>query len=379
MVELQLPKLIARVRFPSLAPRAVQCVEVRSSSTKVPPKMVAFGLLPPDTEHVSAAPWHAPPMPSAPGTRTVDRRIYFYRLDAGIDASGTPLPLNLSPTIEAVAAVPFEVDSPRYWIQSDGDAIALWPNTPTRSFSEFSLAAIRRSALPQSELNGNLSDLPLARGAGLHEPIHIKIFDNNIMGVEFNFYGPRPSRLPQYLQHVISGSPHFAIQPLLRQDVAEQLERHEELRVLKLFVRRSYVDDLASASESLSDAFSSIKSLSQAKVLGLTLKPEPNQRTSLGKKILKGVKKLAQRPDKVENVITFQAKGINADTGRVEALDLLQDKLIYTRQVVTVGGNSRAVDPTAAFAAIEGAYSESRAAIEGATGLGTIDGSQDHD
>ncbi|WP_146081601.1 hypothetical protein [Clavibacter michiganensis] len=311
-------------------------------------------------------------MPSPSSPRQVERRIYFYRIDAGTDSSGAPILLDLRPTIERASNIPFAEDSPRYWTQRDGDAIALWPHPSGASFGEFSLAAIRRTSLPQSELLGNLTNLQLMRGAGLHEPIHFKLFDNNIVGVEFNFYAPRPSRLAQYLQHALSDAPDFTLQPLLRQNVAAQLGKHGELRVLKLFIRRSYAAELSSSSDSLSSAFASIKALSNAKVLGLTLKPEPNQRTPLGKKILKGVKSLAARSELSENVVTFQTRGVNSETGKVETLDLLQDKLIFNRRIVTLGENTRAVDPHATFAAIQEAYQESRALVESAPGIGDV-------
>lgn len=57
--------------------------------------------------------------------------------------------------------------------------------------------------MPLVEEAGGLNGLNLTTNQGLYEPIHLQVFANNIIGVEFNFYGPRPSRLGSYLRQAI--------------------------------------------------------------------------------------------------------------------------------------------------------------------------------
>lgn len=312
--------------------------------------------------------WHNAGMAKTGGPREVERRIYFYRADAGADTSGAPVPLDLSQVLQKVQETPFTAGSARYWDQRGGDAIGLW-TAPSSSHDRFVLAAVRRSNLPQSELNGTLTALPLGAGAGLHEPIHIRVFPDNIFGIEFNFYGPRPSRLPLYLRHVVSSSPDFTLEALLRQDTQDQLSHQRELRLLDLQVRPSYAAQIRQAHKGLGNALEEMGKASKAQIVGLTLRPEPHGRTSLGSKMLKGVKKLAKLNDLPENVLKFKAKGVNDLTGRVETINLLEDQLVSTRKVVTLGPKSRAVDPDAAFGAIDMAYDELRPQLLVAAGI----------
>lgn len=308
-------------------------------------------------------------MPKTGGPRTVERRIYFYRADAGADISGTPVPIDLTRVLQEVDQTPFAAESNRYWAQRGGDAIGLWTSNTGDAHDRFVLAAVRRSNLPQSELNGILADLPLGAGAGLHEPIHIRVFPDNIFGIEFNFYGPRPSRLPLYLRHVVSSAPQFTLEALLRQDAQDQLEDQRELRLLDLHVRPAYAAQVATANKKLGRAVSELGRASRAEVVGVTLKPEPNGRTALGPKLLKGVKKLTTLPNLTENVLKFKAKGVNDLTGRVDTINLLEDQLVSTRKIVTLGPNSRAVDPVAAYDAIEQSYDELKPQLLQAAGI----------
>jgi hypothetical protein len=298
----------------------------------------------------------------------IERKIHFYRADAGADDSGAPVALDLEAIVAAVEQVPFGPESKRYWQQRGGDAIGLWTDS-AGNLDRFSLAAVRRSSLPQSELNGTLAALNLGAGAGLHEPIHIRVFQNNIVGVEFNFYGPRPSRLPLYLRHVVSSSPKFVLEALLNQDAQEKLSHYSELRMLEFYVRPSYAQEVREASKSFGKAIAALSETSKADVLGLILRPEPNQRHSLGGKALRAVQKLAGRSDLAENVLRFKAKGVNDQTGRVEVVDVLDDQLVSKQRIITVGATSRAVDPVAAYEAIGSAYQELRPQLLVAAGI----------
>lgn len=297
-------------------------------------------------------------------TKTVERTIHFYRADAGA-VQGVPRTLDLELALNAVSKLAFDDGSRRYWEQPTGDVIAVWTDeSPTPRWDRFSLATVRRTGLPRAEHKGRLKAVPLASGAGLHEPIHIRTYPDNIFGIEFNFYGPRPSRLPQYLQYAAGDAcPAFTLEPLLRRDVADQLTHQGDLRLLDLQIRSSYAATIERAQPRLGRALVAAAEASNAQVVGLTLRPEPHGRHSLARHVLDFAKSLAARADLQENATRFRIKGVNADTGQVDELDLLETRLVSKQQMVSIGGNSRAIRQDSAFAAIDVAYDELKAQL----------------
>ena len=288
----------------------------------------------------------------------LDRSIYFYRIDAG-KAGGKPLPLDLAPYIESVGKLDFNDGSKRYWDQPSGDPIALWTDE-TGAADRFALATIRRSALPRREHKGKLSSLPLEPGAGLHEPIHVRLFDQNIVGVEFNFYGPRASRLPQYLTHALGqAAPSFSLDPLIRQDVVDQLDKQKDLRLVELQIRAAYASQLSKAKHGkLSPLLKEMAKVADSEVVGLVLRPEPYGHTFLGSGIVKSIKKIAEDPATRVNAVQFRTRGVNPVSGHIDELNLLDDKLVSQQSIVRLGRNSRAVDSASAYSAIGIAYEE---------------------
>jgi hypothetical protein len=305
--------------------------------------------------------------------KTVERRIQFFRADAGA-TNGIPNDLDLTSSIEAVANLPFKEGSKRYWMQDNGDAIAVWmPEGTNAGLDRFAFAGVRRNALPRAELNGTLSALPLTVGQGLHEATHVRFFSNNIVGVEFNFYAPRVTRIPSYFNNALSAVPEFSLEPLIRQDMLELLRKQQELRMLSLQVRRSYVDTVAKADKSLGKALKALTQASSAEIVGLVLRPDAYGKSPLSKDIFTFAKKLAKRDDLRPNSTQFVVRGVNSESGRVDVVDLLQDQLVGKRSVLTVGNRSRAVKSTSAYEAIESAYSELKDELESAAGISLVE------
>jgi hypothetical protein len=130
--------------------------------------------------------------------------------------------------------------------------------------------------LPQLEQAGTVSDLDIGLDAGLLEPVHVVFFTDNIVGADFNFYGPRLSRLGYYLRIKSTNAvPLATFHPLLRNDVAEQLDHLTELRLFDLKVKASYARTIREADESLGDAFAANARVldGDAEEIQLVLKP----------------------------------------------------------------------------------------------------------
>ena len=292
---------------------------------------------------------------------TLERAIHFYRANIGIDSGGRPLLFDPVPALVRIGKLPFTDDpSGRYLLGDDGNAVCAWPG-PSASTATLRFCQIRRTGLPQLEQAGRVSDLDIAANAGLLEQVHVVFFSENIVGADFNFYGPRLSRLGYYLrvksENVV---PLATFEPLLRQDVAEQLNHLTEIRLVDLKIRAAYVDTIRRRDDSLADAFAANARVLNGDVdeIEVILRPAQGRRKKALQRLIEPLKALARGEGLQDNAARFQVKGRHDETGRVETIDLLRDQLIVRKQILRLGERSRAVEADSAFAAIRAAHTE---------------------
>jgi hypothetical protein len=315
--------------------------------------------------------WEHPVAAQRTSTSTpavVERRIYFYRIDAGTDAAGRPLSFDPLPLCVRINALPFTPEG-RYWQDGDGNATCCWVDRdwPTHRLR---FGHIRRLGLPQVERGGALSALRIPAASGLVEQVHIVFFPNQIIGSEFNFYAPRIPRLAQYLAAKAGDlCPGVAFEPLLRQDVAEQLSHLRDVRLMRLRIRASYAAQVARADEDLGSAFKAAQRAGDAEELEIALKSLPHSRRPLAERLLTAVKQLASLEDLRSEASRFEIKGLSDLTGKVEQVDILSDQLIARGQIICLDTRTRALNPESAYAAIEQAYAALRDQLVVAAGL----------
>ena len=293
---------------------------------------------------------------STPGT--LERKIYFYRADIGTDEGGQPLPFDPSHALDAIDSLPFTNDAHgRYEFDADGNALSVRRHHTVPNVT-LQFGRVRRNGLPQLEQAGNISDLVLDADAGLLEALHVVFFSDNIVGAEYNHFGPRVSRLGSFL-HDKSGKavPRATFNAILRGDAARQLDRLSDLRVLELSVLPSFVDVVRQSHVSLADALAANgRVLENPKVLQVILKPQREASTGFLANMIEGLKELVSNGNVREGADRLQVHGKCQDTDRVETIDLLKDQLISTKAIVRMNPRSRALVPAAAFQAIEEAY-----------------------
>jgi len=301
-----------------------------------------------------------PPRRRTGAFQTVTRNIHFYRADTGYGEDGHLVPLDVDAVLTAVHSRPFTPSDlgGRYLAQDDGEDLCAWVDAEA-SPQRLRLARLRRDALPQAEMAGQLSDVALARGAALYEAVHLLFLPDNVIAAEFNFYGPRPTRLPGYLAALVGALPTpFVMEQILRQDAADQLDRQSGLRLLDLRVRPSYAATVMQADPSLGAALEAAAGVGEADVVGVVLQAEPRTRSArLGQGLLTGVRRLARRSDLRDNASRFAVSGIGPD-GLVEKINVLSDALVSVQQIARLGRTSRAVDQDSAYAAVQAAYRE---------------------
>lgn len=292
---------------------------------------------------------------------TAKRSIHFFRIDGGSSEDGIPIAVNLHATLQKVDGLPFRNSESggRYVTSGDADQ-CVWIDEVGES-CKLRFANVRRNALPQAEAGGQLRDLDLAANAGICEVSHLCIFPEGIVGIEFNFYGPRPSRLAPYLHRTVGDDcQQFKLEALLRQDVAAVLQRKKAVRKLTLSVRRPYIDVVEQADISLGAALRAAEAASHADCVGVYLEPEPYQRRDLDDGIMRMLRRLAPRRDLRENARALKATVIDQDTNRAEEIDLLRDELISEKKILRQHGRTRVLLSDDAYNKIAEAYAERR-------------------
>ena len=310
-------------------------------------------------------------MVSGGAPETLERKVYFYRVDIGTDEGGQPLVYDPAPALDVVDSLPFtNDDNGRYLFDTDGNALSLRTHSRIPSVSVL-FGRVRRNALPQLEQAGNVTDLILAADQGLLEETHVAFFPNNIAGAVYNHFGPRASRLGSYLhQKSAEAVPFASFKQLLRAEPSAQLDRLGDLRVLEMTITPAYVDVVRQADSSLGDAFeANARLLESPKGLSLVLKSERVAAGGfLGRMggVLRG---LLNNGSIREGALRLQARGYCNDTEIVDTLDLLSDNFISTKAIVRMNTRSRALDPGAALRAIREAYGDLRDELEIAAGV----------
>lgn len=301
---------------------------------------------------------------------TVTRNIYFYGADLGVDEAGRLLPFDLTRALQHIDNMPLRGPERRFQLPDDRVSYC-WVDKSSVPRQRLRISNIRRSGFPFVELDGNLTPLDIRQGSGLSDHIHVVFFEDNIVGADYNFYGPRISGLERYLAAKANQWCHnltFGI--LIDPDTAERLNRYEELRVLELRMRPSDGEILRNYSESLADSYQSANDLLDKDAqLELVLRPKSHSRAGIGRDILQRVKRMFLNEELREKASRFRVQGINQLGETEDVIDLLSDDLVVRKPMIKQGERSRAVDAESAYQAIIEAYEEVERKLARATRL----------
>jgi len=305
-------------------------------------------------------------------SNTIEREIYFYRVDCGTDASGKPIPFNPIPTLEHIEKLKWSGKVTRYW--RDGDKLTgCWVDS-TKMPCTIRLGSIRRSDFPQVEELGEVTPLEIPENSGLVEQTHIVFLGDNIAGCDFNFYGPRITRLAYYLAEKAVGiaPPILNFTPILRQDIYKQLKKVKYLKLFNLKIRAPFAETIREIHENLGEAFKAAQRAGEADEIELVLKPS-NRSTSKGwlaDGLLDATLKLSKQRDIQYESMKFVVSGYDEEKQKIVSLDLLSDKLIVKKSILRVERRSKALNPKSAYNAIIAAYDELKDEISISGSLG---------
>jgi hypothetical protein len=301
--------------------------------------------------------------------KEVQRKIFFYRLRVQPDSNGNTPPFDLKQILSRIDGLNFDETQGRYLTAPDDNVYCCWVDKSNPSL-RVRFAISRRNGLPRMERRGTVKNLPISPTSGLLEQIQAIFFPNNIVGADFNFYGPRLPKLADYLYlKAFDICPKIVFEPLLRQDVSDELSRLTDIRLLQLQIRPSDAQTRAAADQDLFSAFDAAASLGNATEVEITLKPPAHSRGHLDQGLLAKIRRFAGRSDMREITSRFIVKGMTSDTGRVEKLDFLNDHLVASENIMQQDARNRTLNPASAYEAIGKAYRELREELETAASL----------
>jgi len=197
---------------------------------------------------------------------------------------------------------------------------------------------------------------------GIAESIHIVFFEDNIVGADFNNFGPRISSLHRYFagkaNHLTSELKDFG--SLADPDVERRLDGLEELRLLQIRMRPADAEILRNYHRGLAGAFDAASEyLEHDAEMELVWRPKAHSRKrGIGREILNAIRSIYRQEKLRGRAETFRVQGLDNDRNSTDLIDLLSDRLVVKKKMVRQSPRTRAVVADSAYTAIEEAYEE---------------------
>ena len=266
------------------------------------------------------------------------------------------------PIFSTISQMPFN-ENGRYLKLNDGNMWSMYVDS-NGSPLKARIGTIRKKGLPMMERHGQTTPLTIPPDAGLYEPMHFMIFPNNVVGFEYNFYGPRPGSLKYYLPKKVSNLvDEVELIPLMRRDVHELLSRIGEVRVFRLKIHRDMGELLRELDDNLPDAIGAAKRASDAEYIEIVFRSQKYSRHGINIPFLNRLASWLSRSDVRAAVDTLKIRARDEITESIEEFDLLQEYLLSVKQVVKQDEIHRSVNTNAMYTAIQEAYTELRSEI----------------
>ena len=291
-------------------------------------------------------------MPSIPRDPNIaQRKIYFHTFqspDGQADFSA-----DRAAIVDCVAALH---GTPRFYLQEGPPtdeqylcAVVDRSEPPQR----IRFYRVRRRNLPETEVGGVFEDLELEEARGLAESIHILLFDDTVIGSEYNHYGPRITTFASFLKERCNVD--VRIRQLIRRDVIDEILAMRDVRVFRVKVAPSAATAVQQRAQGLGGAFDAAELFSAGHYMDLKLASGGNDEAFTTR-----VKTFFDRfrdPEAAAQLEAAQVYGKNRD-GMFETLDLLKDRIVLARDIEREAPRSRALDKESAYRAVEDAYAE---------------------
>jgi hypothetical protein len=145
---------------------------------------------------------------------------------------------------------------------------------------------------------------------------------------------------------------------LLRQDVLDELNQLDEIKLIDLKIRASYLTELRRANRNLADALQTMVNLAEAQEVEVVLRRRRRGRGELAAWVPETLRRIMGRPRARQEIGRLLVKGRREGERKLKTVDMLRDQLVLTKTIETRGNRSRVLIPTEAFTAIREAFGE---------------------
>lgn len=290
----------------------------------------------------------------------LERKIYFYKVDAG-QIKEEPVQFDPVPILQHISGLPFKIipDDPllqHRYLRAEGDNLIYVEPYSLEFPQKLVMGLSRRTNLPELERLGALSALPIPDGAGLSEKTHIMFFGEYV-AADFNFYGPRVSKLSEYFGVKAKGiGRRIRLDHLIRREAAEDLKRLSGIVLARFKFQKPAMPTIEKAGRSLGAGFREMLRVSGSDEMEVVLRKKKGK--FLSKEIFSAVLRLAADSRTYEEFTKLRVEGDNRETEAREEVNILNDQLILTRRTLRTDAKSRAVKTESAFIEIESAFHE---------------------
>jgi hypothetical protein len=297
-----------------------------------------------------------PPTPRANANRA-QRKIYFCKAQHLTNPQASPA-LDSVALIQALNQLPGTADF--YLEEGDqaGDqqlcAVVDKQTAPQR----VRFYRVRRSDLPETEAAGQFRALQLGAQDGLAESIHMVFFDDDVVGAEYNHWGPRATIFGRFIRERCSQQ--IRLRYLIQANVIEQILNLPEIRKLRIKVEPSAAAALGAEGSGLGELLDVGEFFERGRYVDLTLAANPEDQAFTDR--VKGVLRWLRQRDAIEQIDAFDVYGKTEDE-ELQSLSLFSDRVIVQKEIARESPRSRALDKDSAYAAVESAYRELQAEI----------------
>lgn len=299
----------------------------------------------------------------------ITRKIHFFHFDFFELPAGEkgfkayPTPQNIFDEISSLELKGDHIKS-RFKYYPNNDVSFLNDVTCESNCIKGRYAISRRSSLPELETNGVLHPLDIPRNSGLAEITHFILYPElGILGVEFNFFGPRASSLKNYLleksRNFSKPIEYIELNPILNQDVDTLLQDMGEVNMFQMEIARNELSLVEELDRDLHSAFESASRVSDAESVEVVLRKKKYSRSGFPFPISKdALKELLSIGDNRQKINKIKVDAESRFEEQNKTFDLLEDKMITSKKITTLGNRSRSVDSESMFNKIEEAFQE---------------------